>query len=43
MVDMGYLEMIGWDLQGGRNLIVRKSRKREMYAGGAASDSALIR
>ena len=29
-VDMGYLEMIGRDLQGGRKLITRKSRKREV-------------
>jgi len=38
---MGYLEMIGWDLQGGRKLAARKSRKREVYAGSTASDSAL--
>ena len=40
-VDMSYLEMTRWDLQGGRKLFARKSRKREVYAGNTASDSAL--
>ena len=42
MVDMGYLEMIWYDLQGGRKLIARKGRKCEVYAGSTASDSALV-
>jgi len=31
-LDMSCLEMIEWDLQGGRKLVARKSRKREVYA-----------
>ena len=38
--DMSYLETIGWDLQRGRKLTARKSRKREVYAGNTAPDLA---
>ena len=34
MVDMSCLKMIGYDLQRGRKLFARRSRKRGVYAGG---------
>ena len=39
---MSYLEMMGWDLQGGRKLIARKNPKREVYARSIRSGASPI-